>query len=82
MAKKVADGYRCGYCNKLYRDPVDADKCKNDHDLIYIALSKSDLNRLINFLHIREEALLTETLVDNLSKYLRGSFTIDTGKKG
>lgn len=74
MAHKVSTGrYLCGYCNKEYSDPIRADSCKESHDLVYIALSKSDLNKLLNFIYLRDEELLTESLMRNLTKYLKGN---------
>ena len=73
MAIKTAKGYKCGYCGKLYVTSPEADRCKDSHELIYVALSKDDLNRLVNFLFIRDEKLLTETLITTLQKYLKSA---------
>ena len=77
MANKVQGGHECGYCGKFFTNPVDADNCKESHDLIYLPLSKEDLNRLVLFLYQKEDKLLTKSLIDNLQKYLRGSFNFD-----
>lgn len=73
MAIKRGSKYYCSYCNQGYAKPVDADACRTKHDLIYIGLSRSDLNHLLQFIHLRQEEHLTPTLVNNLRKYLRGS---------
>lgn len=73
MAIKTSKGYKCGYCGKLFVTSPEADKHKESHSLIYIALSKDDLNRLVNFIYLREEKLLTDTLVTTLQKYLKSS---------
>lgn len=73
MAIKAKNGYACGYCKKVYSQFQQADECKKNHELIYIALSKTDLNRLLNFLYLKDESLLTETLVNTLRGYLRGN---------
>ena len=73
MAKKIGRYYYCSYCNTEYSDPVRADSCREKHDLIYVALSRDDLNRLINFIHLGHDELLTESMVNSLRKYLRGS---------
>lgn len=80
MANKVKGGYECGYCRKFYTDPIDADKCKEGHDLIYVAISREDLSRLINFIYTGESGLVTETLLNTLSRYLRGSFSTNIKK--
>jgi len=77
MANKVTGGYQCGYCKKFYTNPTDADNCKESHDLIYVALSKEDLSRLIMFLYSKEDKLLTGSLVETLQKYQKGGFNLD-----
>jgi hypothetical protein len=73
MAIKTSKGYKCGYCNKIYITSPEADRCKDSHQLIYIALSVDDLNRLVNFIYLKEEKLLSESLVETLQKYLKNS---------
>lgn len=73
MAIKTSKGYKCGYCGKLFITSPEADKCKDSHQLVYVALSKDDLNKLVNFIYLKEEKLLTDTLVTNLQKYLKNS---------
>lgn len=73
MAIKVKDGYKCGYCLKFYTNPIGADKCKESHNLIYVAISKDDLNGLLNFIYLQDEKLLPPTLVERLQRYLRNS---------
>lgn len=80
MAIKTRGGYLCGYCNKSFTDPVKCDIHKEEHNLIYVALSREDLSRLVTFIYSKEEKLLTGTLVDNLQKYLKGSFNLDITK--
>ena len=81
MAVSVKGGYECGYCRKFYTNPVDADNCKESHDLVYVALSKDDLNRLVTFLFTREEAVLGERIVERLQSYLKGSFSLELTKQ-
>jgi hypothetical protein len=72
MAIKKDGKYLCGYCLKPYAQQMDAEGCKDSHELLYVALSKADLNRLINFIYTKDEQLLTESLIKNLKKYMRG----------
>jgi len=65
--------YVCSYCKTPYNDQYKADRCRDGHDLIYVPLSKSDLNRLINFLYVKDEALLSKTLIDTLLVYVKGN---------
>jgi hypothetical protein len=71
--KSRLGGYLCGYCGKSYADAAKADFCRESHDLIYVPLTKADLNRLILFLNTKDDEVLTRTLVDTLQRYLRGS---------
>lgn len=74
MANKIADKlYACSYCGTQFSDPIKADSCRDGHDLIYVALSRTDLSRLIQFIHLGNEELLTPSLVKNLRKYMKGS---------
>lgn len=68
---RVTGKYKCSYCNKVFDQYQEADSCRDAHGLIYVQLSKQDLNRLIMFLTTKDESLLTKTLVDSLYKYRR-----------
>jgi len=73
MAIKSKDGkgYICSYCEKKYSHPQEADQCRDAHELIYIALTKEDLNRLLQFLQLKQDELLTRSLVRSLTKVRR-----------
>lgn len=70
MAIKDKDGkgYFCSYCGKKYSHSQEADQCRDSHDLVYIALTKEDLNRLLSFIQLKNEELLTESLMRALTK--------------
>ena len=72
MAIKQVDGtYRCSYCNKIFDRSQEADACRDSHQLIYLPITKNDLNHLINFIYSKEEKLLTASLMNTLIKYSR-----------
>jgi hypothetical protein len=72
MALKVRPGvWSCAECGKLYPDSAKADACRSSHSLIYVGFTKEDLNRLLNFIYLKEEALITEDLVKKISSALR-----------
>ena len=73
LAIKYGGKWHCGHCGKPYDDPYKADSCRESHDLIYVPLSKTDLNRLINFIYTKDEQLLTESLMKTLNKYVGGN---------
>lgn len=63
--------YTCSYCGKPFETKERALSCKDTHDIIYVELSAEDLNRLLHFLHSKDEKILGPTLVHNLEKYRR-----------
>lgn len=71
MAIKVADGYACSYCGKVYPRDSWADSCADKHDLIYVQISREDLNRLIQFLFTGEPNLITPNLYRRLRRYAK-----------
>jgi len=73
MTKK----YICSYCLKQYDQWQDADACRDGHDLIYVQISKYDLNRLLMFIQLKEDSLLTKTLIHSLYKYRAGGLPGD-----
>lgn len=77
MALKVKGGYNCGYCKKFYTDPVNAENCKESHKLIYVGITKEDLNRLLLFIYTKEDNVLGEHLVQLLQNYLKANFITD-----
>lgn len=80
MAIKVADKkFKCSYCNKLYMNVQLADSCRDSHDLVYLQISRSDLNRLINFLYNHDEELLTPTLINSLKRKMKGNEDVVSG---
>lgn len=82
MAIKVKNGYECGYCHKFFTDPIECEKHKDTHNLIYLALSQEDLNRLVVFIYSKDDLVLGNDIVDRLQSYLKGSFNTDLLKKG
>ncbi len=70
MAIKNETGkYKCSYCDKLYDDPTQADTCREGHNLIYVPLTRDDINSLIAFLYTKNEKHLKETAVKQLLKF-------------
>lgn len=61
--------YKCLICNKEYETIQKRDACTISHEIVYIGLTRDELNRLVNFIMIGEEKLLTEQLVRKLIKF-------------
>ncbi len=73
MALRQGNKYKCSYCGTLYTHEQQADACRDKHELIYLPISKADLNRLVNFLYLKYDDLLTPTLIRVLTQYLHRS---------
>jgi hypothetical protein len=71
MANKLPNGYACSICDKVYTSFQLADSCRDAHELLYVPMTKSELNRLVNYLYTGEESLLSEELVKRLQKFAR-----------
>ncbi len=62
MAIKNKKGrYECFYCLKDYNRPEKADQCREEHDILYLPISRSDANRLLNYLFIGDPKILEGT---------------------
>ena len=73
MAIKTTLGkYRCSYCYKEYSKDQEADDCRLSHKLVYLALTEKDLNRLYNFINLKDDDLLTDSLVRQITKLVKG----------
>jgi hypothetical protein len=66
--------YRCTYCSKEYDNSAKADSCLEEHHLILVPISREDIKRLVQFIYLKDERILTPTLTHTLMKFntLRG----------
>jgi hypothetical protein len=72
MAIKTDSGrYKCFYCSKVYDNMVDADNCKDNHNLVRIALTLDELNQLIHFIFSGDRKLINPDTVLRLQKAQR-----------
>lgn len=62
--------YKCSFCNKVYDTPDLADSCRDSHDLVYLQILRSDIDRILKFLYLKDESLITETLIQSLRQGL------------
>jgi hypothetical protein len=85
MSIKTKNGYACGYCKKEFTSNTaisEAENCKESHSLIYVQLSKEDLQRLIMFIYSKNDEVLGDDIVERLQSYMKGAFTLDLESKG
>lgn len=75
MANKLQDGtYSCSICGELYTSALKADRCRDDHDKIYLPISKSELNMLIHAIQFGDVSVIPETFRKTIEKYQRANF--------
>jgi primosomal protein N' len=63
MAIKTKNGYRCFYCNKKYTHPEKADQCREEHQLVYVPISITDINKLMHYIMMPDPDILDGTQV-------------------
>lgn len=76
MATKLIDGYACSVCGTKYGNPGQADGCRDSHQLLYVPMSKTELNRLLNALVLDDVTLVPNHLIETLRKYARAMVTL------
>jgi len=65
--------YKCYYCGKKFKTIVERNKHVEEHDIIYVPMARSDLNRLLNFLMTGSKGLLSENFMKRLFSYAKGN---------
>lgn len=75
MAKKTVDGFLCPVCEKKYANAMHADSCRDSHDLLYIPMTRTEVNRLLNAFFIGDTSLIPDTLIETLRKVQRANVT-------
>ena len=79
MAIKVVqpDGsvkWKCSYCSKVYPQSSQADDCREkNHDLVYVQMSRADVDRLLKYIYMPQEELITETMIRSLRNGLKNA---------
>lgn len=73
MAVKLGNGnYSCSICGKEYTNPALADACRDSHQYLYIPMSKTELNRLMQAIILDDVTLVPNHLIETLKKYAKG----------
>lgn len=66
---EVTGDWHCKYCDASYYNELSAIGCEHNHEIVYIPMFREDLQRLLQFLYLKDESLLTERLITTLRKY-------------
>ena len=69
--KRKQGGYECSYCHRIYTDPTKADVCRDDHELVYVQIAREDLMRILQFIHLKNEELITPRIIETLNRYAK-----------
>lgn len=78
MAKANKDGtFSCSGCGKTYSSPVHADSCRDSHEILYIPITKMELNRLINAIYSGDSSIIPYQLIEKLKRYARNTIIQD-----
>jgi hypothetical protein len=78
MAIKLEnDRFACSICGTVYASPAHADGCRDSHQLVYVPMSKTELNRLLNAIALDDMNLVPPHLISTLQKYSR--FVVSSG---
>lgn len=74
MAIKLVDGrFACSICNKIYPQASKADDCRLSHNVIYVPLTHTELNRLIIFMNMGDPSVLPDGLYEKLTGFARAA---------
>ena len=68
MTQKVPEGYACKICEEVYNTPAKAISCESSHQIIYVPMTITELNRLINGIFLADLSIIPESLLDTLRK--------------
>ncbi len=80
MAQKVLDGFACSVCGKKYSSAAHADGCRDSHQLVYVPMTRTELNRLLNAVMLDQMDLVPPHLIETLQKYARNLTILDSQK--
>ncbi len=63
MAIKTKDGYKCFYCGEKFKHPEKADQHRDEHEIVYVPISVSDINKLMHYILMPDPEILDDTQV-------------------
>lgn len=76
MAIKQPDGtFNCGVCGMNYGIAAKADQCRDNHNLVYLPLTKDELNRLLMAMKLGDMSLVSESVFTRMEALNRKTLT-------
>lgn len=64
-------GWACSICNRIHPSQAKADACRDTHDVLYIPITHTELNRLIQAIMLENFSMIPESLITTLRRYQR-----------
>lgn len=75
MANKLSTGeFSCSICGTKYPSSAKADTCRDSHEILYIPMTKTELNRLLHAINLRDIDYVPQSLLETLGRYQRANF--------
>lgn len=72
MSNKIEGlGYACSICNRIHPNLAQADACMKEHEVVYIAMTRTEFNRLVNAIFLQDFSIIPDTLLEKLQKDMR-----------
>ena len=69
--------WRCSVCRLTYASATLAGSCEKAHDLIYVPMKRTDIDKLIQFIFTGGQSPLPEELVKSLMSFTRVKESVD-----
>ena len=75
MAIKIEGiGWACSICNRIHPSATKADVCRDEHDMIFIPMSHTELNRLLQGIMLGDLSMIPESIIHTLRKYQKANY--------
>jgi|WetSurMetagenome_2_1015567.scaffolds.fasta_scaffold305718_3 hypothetical protein len=63
--------WRCSICKLVYPSATLASSCEKAHDIIYVPMKRTDIDKLVQFIFTGGESPLPEDLVKSLMLFTK-----------
>jgi hypothetical protein len=75
MAIRLSNNrFKCPICGEIFSQAIACDMHRDkEHDIIYVPLLREDLNRLNLFIRMKDDTLLTRSLVTTIMNFAKQS---------
>ena len=72
MAINLHNGqWACSVCGSKWGGALQADSCRDAHEMLYIPMSKNDFNMLVHAIGFGDVSVIPDTLRETIRKYQR-----------